>query len=71
MTVAHAMSAGLTSASRGLASSLGPMVAGWLFLLPGVAWPILVGGILKTGYDLALLAMFRHVRPPEERAKET
>jgi hypothetical protein len=23
--------------------------------------------VLKIGYDLALLAMFRHTRPPEER----
>jgi hypothetical protein len=26
----------------------------------------LIGGLLKIGYDLALLAMFRHIRPPEE-----
>jgi len=61
--------AGLTSVSRSLASSLGPIVAGWFFLVPGFAWPILIGGILKTGYDVALLAMFRHVRPPEERVQ--
>jgi hypothetical protein len=43
------------------------VIAGYLFLLSGFGWPLLIGGILKTSYDLAPLAMFRHVRPPEER----
>jgi hypothetical protein len=30
-------------------------------------WPLLLAGSLKITYDLALLAQFRHVRPPEER----
>lgn len=61
--------AGLTFVSRSLALSLGPIVAGWLFLLPGFAWPVLADGVLKTGYDLSLLVMFRHVQPPEERVQ--
>ena len=36
-------------------------------MLSGFRWPLLIGGLLKIGYDLALLAMFSHVRPPEER----
>jgi hypothetical protein len=32
----------------------------------GFGWPLLLGGALKAGYDLALLASFRRVRPPEE-----
>ncbi|MBL6614196.1 MAG: MFS transporter [Reyranella sp.] len=63
----RAAAASLTSVPRSLASGVGPVIAGWLLLLPGFAWPILIGGLLKTGYDLALLAMFSHVRPPEER----
>jgi len=31
---------------------------------------VLAGG-LKIVYDLLLLAMFRHVRPPEETARQT
>jgi len=58
--------ASLTSVPRSLASAIGPMIAGYLFLLSGFGWPLLIGGILKSSYDLALLAMFRHVRPPEE-----
>jgi hypothetical protein len=34
----------------------------------GFGWPLVVGGGLKIAYDLALLAMFRNVRPPEEGA---
>jgi hypothetical protein len=59
--------ASLTSVPRSLASAMGPMIAGYLFLLSGFGWPLLIGGILKSSYDLALLAMFSHVRPPEER----
>jgi hypothetical protein len=29
--------------------------------------PLVACGVLKIVYDLALLAMFRHVKPPEER----
>ena len=59
--------ASVTSVPRSLASAVGPVIAGYLFLLSGFAWPLLLGGILKSSYDLALLAMFSHVRPPEER----
>ncbi len=59
--------ASLTSVPRSLASAVGPMIAGYLYLLSGFGWPLLIGGLLKSGYDLALLAMFSHVRPPEER----
>lgn len=43
------------------------MIAGYLFLLSGFGRPLLIGGMLKSSYDLALLAMFSHVRPPAER----
>jgi MFS family permease len=59
--------ASLTSVPRSLASAIGPMMAGYLFLLSGFGWPLLIAGILKSSYDLALLAMFSHVQPPEER----
>ncbi|GEP58678.1 MFS transporter [Reyranella soli] len=59
--------ASVTSVPRSLASAIGPVIAGYLFLLSGFGWPLLLAGILKSGYDLALLALFSHVRPPEER----
>jgi MFS family permease len=64
----RAAAAGVTSVPRSLASGIGPLISGWLVMVSGFGWPLLLAGLLKTGYDLALLAMFRHVRPPEERA---
>ncbi|MBV8413339.1 MAG: MFS transporter, partial [Alphaproteobacteria bacterium] len=65
----RAAAASVTSVPRSLASGIGPLISGWLVMLSGFGWPLLVAGLLKTGYDLALLAMFRHVQPPEERAE--
>jgi MFS family permease len=61
--------ASVTSVPRSLAPALGPVIAGWLFAVSPFGWPFLVGGLMKCGYDLALLSMFSHVRPPEEQAK--
>jgi MFS family permease len=58
--------ASLTSVPRSLASAVSPVIAGYLITISAFAWPLLIGGLLKVGYDLALLAMFRHIRPPEE-----
>ena len=65
----RAAAASVTSVPRSLASGIGPLISGWLVMLSGFGWPLLLAGLLKSGYDLALLAMFRHVRPPEERAE--
>lgn len=59
--------ASVTSVPRSLASAIGPVIAGYLLLLSGFGWPLLIAGLLKSGYDLALFALFSHVRPPEER----
>ena len=59
--------ASVTSVPRSLASAIGPLIAGWLFTVSSFGWPILLGGLLKSGYDVALLVMFSHIRPPEER----
>jgi MFS family permease len=61
--------ASLTSVPRSLASAVSPVIAGYLLTVSSFAWPLLIGGLLKVGYDLALLAMFRHIRPPEERGR--
>ena len=62
----RAAAASLTTVPRSLASAVGPIIAGTLISLSSFGWPLLIGGTLKIVYDLALLAMFRHVRPPEE-----
>jgi MFS family permease len=59
--------ASVTSVPRSLASAISPVISGWLFAASGFGWPLLIGGLLKSGYDVALLLMFSHVRPPEER----
>ena len=58
--------AGLTTVPRSLAAALSPTISGYLLSASSVAWPLLIGGALKMVYDIALLAMFRHLRPPEE-----
>jgi len=59
--------ASLTAVPRSLAAALGPSLAGWMLASASFGWPLLLAGTLKIAYDLALLAQFRHVRPPEER----
>jgi MFS family permease len=59
--------ASLTSVPRSLAAAASPAIAGALFAAGHEAWPLVICGLLKILYDLALLWMFRHVRPPEER----
>ena len=42
-------------------------IAGALLATPFSGLPLIACGVLKIVYDVALLTMFRHVRPPEER----
>jgi MFS family permease len=60
--------AGVTSVPRSLAAAVSPTIAGYLLSLSSFGWPLLIGGVLKIAYDLTLLMMFQHVRPPEETA---
>ncbi len=60
--------ASLTAVPRSLASAVSPVIAGYLISLSHFGWPLLIGGALKIAYDLTLLMMFRHIRPPEERS---
>ncbi len=59
--------ASFTSVPRSLASALSPVLAGALYAAGYQAWPLVICGVLKIAYDLALLWTFRHVRPPEEQ----
>jgi MFS family permease len=58
--------ASVTAVPRSLASSISPAVAGFMLAGPFSGLPLVVCGGLKIAYDLALLRMFRHTRPPEE-----
>ena len=59
--------ASVTAVPRSLASSISPALAGALLATPFSGLPLVACGVLKIVYDLALLYMFRHVKPPEER----
>ena len=59
--------ASVTSVPRSLAAASSPAIAGAFFAAGWDAWPLVICGVLKILYDLALLWMFRHVKPPEER----
>lgn len=59
--------ASVTSVPRSLAAAASPAIAGALFAAGLEAWPLVICGILKILYDLALLSAFRHIKPPEER----
>jgi MFS family permease len=58
--------ASITSVPRSLAAAVSPLIAGYLIGVSTFGWPLLIGGVVKIVYDLALLAAFRSIRPPEE-----
>jgi MFS family permease len=62
----RAAAASFTSVPRSLAAALSPALAGALFAASFRALPLIICGVLKIGYDLLLLAQFRHLKPPEE-----
>ena len=64
----QAAAASFTAAPRTLASSISPTFAGFLLASSFVGWPLVICGVLKITYDLALLYSFRHIKPPEETA---
>jgi len=64
----RAAAAGLLAVARNAAAAVAPAFAGVTLAAPALGLPFLIGGGLKIVYDLWILALFRHVRPPEERA---
>ena len=63
----RAAAASVTAVPRSLASSVSPALAGALLATPFAGLPLLICGVLKIAYDLSLLIMFRHTKPPEEQ----
>ena len=51
---------------KSLAAALSPLLAGWMLTLSAFAWPLVIGGVLKSIYDVLLLLMYKAVHPPEE-----
>jgi MFS family permease len=58
--------ASVTAVPRSLASSISPAIAGFMLAGPFSGLPLVVCGCLKIVYDVALLGLFRHTKPPEE-----
>jgi predicted MFS family arabinose efflux permease len=59
--------AGITSLARSAAQSAGPLVAGTILAPMGLGVPLIVCGVLKITYDLALFRAFRSLPAPGER----
>jgi MFS family permease len=59
--------ASVTAVPRSLASSISPAMAGVLLTTAFSGLPLVICGVLKIVYDVALLLSFRHVKPPEEQ----
>jgi len=47
--------------------AVAPAFAGWLMSAVALGSPLMVGAVMKIGYDLALWASFRKLKPPEEQ----
>ena len=62
----RAAAAGLTSVARNAAAAAAPVFASATLAVPALGLPFLIAGGLKIVYDLAIYAVFRNVRPPEE-----
>jgi MFS family permease len=58
--------ASITAAPRSVASSVSPALAGVLLTSTFPGAPLVICGVLKIAYDIALLLSFRHLKPPEE-----
>ena len=64
----RAAAASITSVPRSLASSVSPLIAGYLLGISSFGWSLVIAGGVMIVYDLLLLGTFRAVRPPEEAA---
>ncbi|SEO45452.1 Predicted arabinose efflux permease, MFS family [Actinacidiphila rubida] len=53
--------AGVTNVPRALAAAATPIAAGALLTVSHAGWPLLIGGIMKITYDLALWRLYHHV----------
>jgi MFS family permease len=58
--------ASVTAVPRSLASAVSPALSGALLSTAFLGLPLVICGVLKIAYDLALLFSFRHIKPPEE-----
>jgi hypothetical protein len=53
--------ASFTSVPRSMASAISPSISGVLFAAGALATPLVICGVLKITYDLAIFFSFRHI----------
>jgi len=58
--------AALTNVVRNAAQAVTPIVSGYAMQVAALGLPFVVGGALKSVYDIILYVQFRHLRPPGE-----
>jgi MFS family permease len=64
------VAASVTAVPRSLASAISPAMSGALLTTSFTGLPLVICGVLKIVYDLALLFSFRHIKPPEEKDRQ-
>ena len=64
----RAASAGILSVARNAGAALAPLFTGPILAVPALGLPFLLAGGLKIIYDLWIFAVFRKVKPPEEKS---
>jgi MFS family permease len=63
----RAAAAGMLSVARNAGAALAPLFTGMILAAPSVGLPFILAGGTKIIYDLWIFAVFRHVKPPEEK----
>ena len=63
----RAASAGILSVARNSGAAVAPLFTGAILASPSIGLPFLLAGGLKVVYDLWIFAVFRKVKPPEEK----
>ncbi|HEY2030858.1 MAG TPA: MFS transporter [Myxococcales bacterium] len=61
----RAAASSVTNVPRALASAISPVLAGALLERTSFGWPLIIGGALKSIYDLLIFASFARLRPDE------
>lgn len=61
--------AALTNVVRNAAQAVTPILSGYAMQVVSLGLPFVVGGALKSVYDVLLYVQFRSVRPPEEAGR--
>lgn len=67
----RAASAGILSVARNVGAALAPLFTGAILAAPSLGLPFLLAGALKVIYDLWIFALFRSIKPSEEKIERT